>query len=152
MGSKWVSSLQYNPEMAPSVSVRCSTSDGGTTFCVAHVQPEMPDGGMEEKLQKVENIGAADQVLRHRGHKAAVGATKPTAEDGEKPKWPSADDPLRWFGVLVPQSLRGAQRNFRQGILLAAEVTSLQSSIEETRQQYQALLAHKKREQVHNGC
>ncbi|KAG9469205.1 hypothetical protein GDO78_021035 [Eleutherodactylus coqui] len=81
----------------------------------------MPDGGMEEKLQKVENIGAADQVLRHRGHKAAVGATKPTAEDGEKPKWPSADDPLRWFGVLVPQSLRGAQRNFRQGASVASD-------------------------------
>lgn len=27
-------------------------------------------------------------------------------------------DPLRWFGILVPQSLRHAQMSFKQGIVL----------------------------------
>lgn len=151
MGNKSVSSLQYKPEMSPSVLVQDSTAeDGVTTFTAERVQPG--DKVTEEKLQEVENIGAADQVLRHRGHKVTSEAPKPTTtEESEKPKAPSTIDPLRWFGVLVPQSLRQAQSNFQQGILLAAEVSSLQSSIEETRKQYQALLAKKKREQVRSG-
>ncbi|KAM3910805.1 coiled-coil domain-containing protein 115 isoform 2-T2 [Leptodactylus fuscus] len=148
MGNKSVSSMQYKPEMTPSVLVQDSTTeDGATTFTVEHVQPEK-----EEKLPEVENIGAADQVLRHRGHKDTTEAPKSTTiEESEKSKSPSTKDPLRWFGVLVPQSLRQAQSNFRQGILLTAEVASLQSSIEETRRQYRALLVQKKREQVHSG-
>ncbi|KAG8542853.1 hypothetical protein GDO81_025983 [Engystomops pustulosus] len=151
MGNKSVSSLQYKPEMTPSVCVQeSSVEDGVTTFSVEHVHPSKRE--KEEKLLEVENIGAAEQVLRHRGHKATTEAPKPTTtEESEKPKSSPADDPLRWFGVLVPQSLRQAQSNFRQGILLAAEVASLQSSIEETRKKYRALLAQKKREKVQSG-
>ncbi|CAJ0927435.1 unnamed protein product, partial [Ranitomeya imitator] len=153
MGNKSVSSLQYTPEMTPSTFVQDSTvEDGLTTFTAEHVLPDTQDKVTEEKLPKVENIGAADQVLRHRGHKSIKEPPKPTtAEDHEKPKSPVASDPLRWFGVLVPQSLRQAQSNFRQGTILAAEVASLQNSIEENRQQYRALLAQKKREQVQSG-
>ncbi|CAN2390088.1 Coiled-coil domain containing 115, partial [Pristimantis euphronides] len=153
MGNKSVSALQYKWEMTPSVSVQDSTAkDGETTFTVEHTRPEKQDKVKEEKLQEVENIGAADQVLRHRGHKGTTEAPKATAtEESEKPKSAPTNDALRWFGVLVPQSLRQAQNNFRQGIILAAEMASLQSSIEETRKQYRALLAQKKREQVHSG-
>lgn len=28
----------------------------------------------------------------------------------------SAKDPLKWFGVLVPPSLRTAQKNFKEGV------------------------------------
>ncbi|XP_056394495.1 coiled-coil domain-containing protein 115 [Hyla sarda] len=154
MGNKSVSSLQYKPEMKPSMFVQDSTAeDGATTFTVEHVQPREQDKADEEKdvAKEVETIGAADQVLRHRGHKVSAEAPKPTTtEDSDKPKSPTSD-PLRWFGVLVPQSLRQAQSNFRQGILLAADVASLQSSIEETRRKYRALLAQKKREQVQSG-
>lgn len=151
MGNKSVSSLQYKPEMTPSVLLQDSAAeDGVTTFTTERVQPG--DKVTEEKLPEVENIGAADQVLRHRGHKVTTEAPEPTTtEESEKPKSPSPNDPLRWFGVLVPQSLRQAQSNFQQGILLAAEVASLQSSIEETRKQYQVLFAKKKREQVQSG-
>ncbi|XP_044162665.1 coiled-coil domain-containing protein 115 isoform X2 [Bufo gargarizans] len=152
MGNHSVSSLQYQPEMAPSVRVQDSAEDGVTTFTVERVQPGNRDKGKEETLQEVENIGAADQVLRHRGRKGITEAPKPTTtEEPEKPKPPSTNDPLRWFGVLVPQSLRQAQSNFRQGILLAADMASLQSGIDETRKQYRALLAQKKREEVQSG-
>ncbi|XP_069841565.1 coiled-coil domain-containing protein 115 [Dendropsophus ebraccatus] len=153
MGNKSVSSLQYKPEMTPSVFVQDSTAeDGAATFTVERDQPQKPDKAKEDKLQEVENIGAADQVVRRRGPKGPTKTPKPTTtEESEKPKSPLADDPLRWFGVLVPQSLRQAQSNFQQGILLAAEVASLQSNIEVTRREYRALLTQKKREQVQSG-
>ncbi|XP_073397358.1 coiled-coil domain-containing protein 115 isoform X2 [Dendrobates tinctorius] len=153
MGNKSVCSLQYMPEMTPFTFVQDSAAeDGLTTFTAEHVQPNTQDKVTEEKLPEVENVGSTDQVLRHRGHKCSKESPKPTtAEEREMPKSPVGNDPLRWFGVLVPQSLRQAQSNFRQGTILAAEVASLQSSIEENRQQYRALLAQKKREQVQSG-
>ncbi|KAM4012034.1 coiled-coil domain-containing protein 115-like [Anomaloglossus baeobatrachus] len=151
MGNKSVSSLQYTPEMTPSSFVQDSAADdGGTTFTAERVQPETQDKVTERKLPEVEDIGAADHGLRHRGHKSEVPKAS-TKEESEKPKSPGVNDPLRWFGVLVPQSLRQAQSNFRQGILLAAEVASLQSSIDENRKKYRALLAQKKREHVQSG-
>ncbi|XP_075691088.1 vacuolar ATPase assembly protein VMA22 isoform X2 [Rhinoderma darwinii] len=152
MGNKSVSTMQYKPEMTPSVLVRDSAEDGGTTFTAEHAEPGKQDKVTEEKLREVENIGAADQVLRHRGHRGVIDAPKPaTTEENEKPKSPLTNDPLRWFGILVPQSLRQAQSNFGQGLLIAADVASLQSSIENTRKQYRTLLAQKKREQVQSG-
>lgn len=29
----------------------------------------------------------------------------------------SVNDPLKWFGILVPPSLRTAQKNFKEGVL-----------------------------------
>lgn len=38
-------------------------------------------------------------------------------------------DPLNWFGILVPHSLRQAQASFRDGLQLAADIASLQTRI-----------------------
>ncbi|KAM9316843.1 coiled-coil domain-containing protein 115 [Gastrophryne carolinensis] len=153
MGNKFVSSLQYKQDMVPSVCVRDSISkDGVTTFHVANITEPGQDGN-KGAPREIEEIGAADQVLRHRGHRAASETPKPLKSDegNEKPKRPPTNDPLRWFGVLVPQSLRKAQSTFSQGILLVAEVAGLQSSIDETRKQYQTLLTKKRRLQSESG-
>jgi hypothetical protein len=39
-------------------------------------------------------------------------------------------DPLNWFGILVPHSLRQAQAGFRDGLQLAAGIASLQTLID----------------------
>ncbi|XP_068105989.1 coiled-coil domain-containing protein 115 [Hyperolius riggenbachi] len=150
MGNKFVTSLQYKQEMVPSVSVQDSmTEDGATVF---HVEKIESGDKNKQDSPEIEEIGPADQVLRHRGHKAAAETPKPPkTEDDEKQRPSPSNDPLRWFGVLVPQSLRQAQSSFRQGILLVGEVASLQSSIEETRTQYRALLGKKKRLQAQSG-
>ncbi|KAF6083773.1 coiled-coil domain containing 115 [Phyllostomus discolor] len=48
-------------------------------------------------------------------------------------------DPLNWFGILVPHSLRQAQASFREGLQLAAEMASLQSHISWGRSRLQEL-------------
>lgn len=38
-------------------------------------------------------------------------------------------DPLNWFGILVPHSLRQAQASFRDGLQLAGDIATLQIRI-----------------------
>ncbi|XP_075041655.1 vacuolar ATPase assembly protein VMA22 [Mixophyes fleayi] len=150
MGNKFVSSLQYKQDMVPSVCVQDSSAEDGTrSFHIEHTEPGQLDGMKKEEIPEVEEVGAADQVLRHRG--TTETPKLPKTEKTEKPRPPTSHDPLRWFGVLVPQSLRQAQGTFRQGVVLATEVASLQSSIDETRKQYRALLVKKKQMQAQSG-
>lgn len=44
-------------------------------------------------------------------------------------------DPLRWFGVLVPQSLQLARDKFRNCLFLIVEGANIQSNIQQTMRQ-----------------
>lgn len=39
-------------------------------------------------------------------------------------------NPLKWFGVLVPQSLKTAQRKFQESIYLAAKIANITSELD----------------------
>ncbi|KAM4696020.1 coiled-coil domain-containing protein 115 [Rhinophrynus dorsalis] len=147
MGNKFVSSLQYKQDMVPSVVVQDSTTeDGKTEFCLEHKSGE-PDVVERGEPPVVEEIGSTEQVLRRRkGTTQICGSPKrdEIEESGKGQKPPPNQDPLRWFGILVPQSLRQAQSSFREGLLLAAEVATLQNSIENTQRQYRQLLDKKR--------
>lgn len=38
-------------------------------------------------------------------------------------------DPIKWFGVLVPQSLRNSQKRFQESIYLAAKIANVQAEL-----------------------
>nr|KAF6494017.1 coiled-coil domain containing 115 [Rousettus aegyptiacus] len=52
-----------------------------------------------------------------------------SAQTPEPDPSPALQDPLNWFGILVPHSLRQAQASFREGLQLAADMASLQIRI-----------------------
>ncbi|XP_055788756.1 coiled-coil domain-containing protein 115 isoform X2 [Salvelinus fontinalis] len=54
-----------------------------------------------------------------------------------KPEPNPQQDPLKWFGILVPQTLKQAQASFKQVVELSAEMAALQSAVLTTRQQLQ---------------
>uniref|UniRef100_A0A8C4YTB7 Vacuolar ATPase assembly protein VMA22 n=1 Tax=Gopherus evgoodei TaxID=1825980 RepID=A0A8C4YTB7_9SAUR len=86
-------------------------------------------------------------VLRQRkgpGKTAAPGPPLGPAPKSDSQRGALSQDPLTWFGILVSQSLRQAQSSFKEGILLAGEIASLQSDIEVTQAQYRALLERKR--------
>ncbi|KAJ1095561.1 hypothetical protein NDU88_000723 [Pleurodeles waltl] len=159
MGNKGVSSLQYGSQMEPLVRVSASASeDGSCQFQVERITSTKQETADAPYLPIVEDIGPRDQVLRKR--KGPVKTEEPTSPeklpvDEAEPSMPgkaqgikeaervASQDPLKWFGILVPQSLRRAQNSFKQGLDLAVEVAELQSSIETTRIQYRTLLAKK---------
>ncbi|XP_044844083.1 coiled-coil domain-containing protein 115 [Mauremys mutica] len=146
MGCKSVSALQYGARMEPLVRVCASQGESGQV--AFQVIPEWdPSTEAAEGSPAVEEIGPQDQVLRQRkgpGKTAAPGPPPGAAPEPDSQSGASSRDPLTWFGILVPQSLRQAQSSFKEGILLAGEIASLQSDIEATRAQYRALLERKR--------
>uniref|UniRef100_A0A8C6QLV0 Vacuolar ATPase assembly protein VMA22 n=1 Tax=Nannospalax galili TaxID=1026970 RepID=A0A8C6QLV0_NANGA len=68
----------------------------------------------------------------------------PESESSAAPK-----DPLNWFGILVPHSLRQAQASFQDGLQLAADIASLQTRI--TRGQSQLRGLQKKLKELDPG-
>ncbi|XP_043540614.1 coiled-coil domain-containing protein 115 [Chiloscyllium plagiosum] len=160
MGNKWVTSLQYGPQMVPLARVDVSLNeDGHRSFKVERVDSgELTSaGGVEEDQKEVLEVGAQGQVRRRKARWGAqegqqlksegepasdsqASEEKPAVRAGGRQ---SSQDPLRWFGVLVPQSLRDAQAAFREVMELVAEVATLQSRLVSAKAEYQALLRQK---------
>jgi len=55
----------------------------------------------------------------------------------------SSKDPLLWFGVLVPQSLRRSQISFVSAVELTFTIATLQAKLLEQRRQYRASMSVK---------
>ncbi|XP_077185499.1 vacuolar ATPase assembly protein VMA22 [Paroedura picta] len=146
MGNKSVSALQYGHQMTPLVQVNTrKNKEGQMEF---HVVSEAADASepRAENAAPVEDIGPGDQVLRRRkGAGKTEAPVQPQEEISPPAENPGKQDPLTWFGILVPQSLRQAQKTFQEGIRLAAEIASMQSEIEAAQRRYRDLLEEKRR-------
>ncbi|XP_077070489.1 vacuolar ATPase assembly protein VMA22 [Siphateles boraxobius] len=146
MGNKQVSALQYASEMEPLVHVEASLLEGGT----AEFKCERIKNKTEEpKNNTVEDIGAKETGLRRRintkqkGVKEEEEETDPQVKTKAESSTPEHREPLKWFGILVPQSLKQAQSSFKEVITLSAEIASLQSAILATRKEMQAQVKEK---------
>ncbi|KAF3815649.1 hypothetical protein GH733_016405 [Mirounga leonina] len=111
MGAKSVGPLQYASRMEPQVCVYISEAQDG--------------------LQKFWVVRASAQTPEE------VGPREAEPQSWSPPQPPR--DPLNWFGILVPHSLRHAQASFREGLQLAADMASLQIRIDWGRSQLQEL-------------
>ncbi|XP_063150108.1 coiled-coil domain-containing protein 115 [Candoia aspera] len=144
MGNKSVSTLQYGHQMTPLIRIETSKrEDGQTEF---QVITEDASQRKDESPAVVEEIGPSEQVLRRRkGPGKAEDVAQPQNTASPPAEILGHQNPLNWFGILVPQSLRQAQKTFREGIHLAAEIASIQSEIEATQNYYQSLLEKKQK-------
>uniref|UniRef100_A0A673UMN8 Vacuolar ATPase assembly protein VMA22 n=2 Tax=Suricata suricatta TaxID=37032 RepID=A0A673UMN8_SURSU len=120
MGAKSVGPLQYASRMEPQVCVYISEAqDGLQKFWLVRPSAQTP-----------EEVGPREAALRRR--KGLTGTPEPES-------FPALQDPLNWFGILVPHSLRQAQASFREGLQLAADMASLQIRIDWGRSQLRGL-------------
>ncbi|XP_078376768.1 vacuolar ATPase assembly protein VMA22-like [Oculina patagonica] len=53
-------------------------------------------------------------------------------------------DPLKWFGILVPGCLRTGQKNFQSAIELSCEMVNLEIKLNEIIERFKALKARKR--------
>lgn len=155
MGNKQVSSLQYASEIEPRVCVRARKLENGEVqFCT-----EKPtQKGSEEPgkdLTPVEDIGPQERGVRRRNKpkknvakedasQSAIGEKAPEVTRVRKIEQNPQQDPLKWFGILVPQTLKQAQSSFKEVIELSAEIATLQTAILKTRQELKLGLEKKK--------
>ncbi|XP_034732686.1 coiled-coil domain-containing protein 115 [Etheostoma cragini] len=143
MGNKHVSALQYASEIEPLVSVHARALDNGEVgFCTERVKQKCSnETGKDARL--IEDIGPQEEGVRRRIKPKKDIPERETREEAISEKVPEVrkgeqnpqQDPLKWFGILVPQSLKQAQSAFKQVIELSAEIATLQTAVLNTRQE-----------------
>ncbi|KAF7656039.1 hypothetical protein LDENG_00046980 [Lucifuga dentata] len=153
MGNKQVSALQYASEIEPLACVHARTLDNGQVeFCTQRVTHK-PNNESGKALTSVEDIGPQEEGVRRRIKPKKDTLEKETSEKphskaSELPPVKKSDqnpqeDPLKWFGILVPQSLKQAQLSFKQVIELSAEIATLQSTILNIREELKQSMKQK---------
>ncbi|KAL2104137.1 hypothetical protein ACEWY4_001005 [Coilia grayii] len=156
MGNKQVSTLQYASEMVPLVRVHTKMLDSGEAEFETQREELQVGGG--HKGSTVEDIGPQEEGtpssegLRRRGHKkqSELKQEESSRHQKEVSQRTTTDhnehqDPLKWFGILVPQNLKQAQSAFKQVIELSAEIAALQSAVLASRIELQGLMKEKQK-------
>ncbi|XP_060913251.1 coiled-coil domain-containing protein 115 [Labrus mixtus] len=146
MGNKQVSALQFASEIEPLVCVHARTLDNGEVdFCTEKVQQKCSNEP-EKHETPIEDVGPQEEGVRRRIKPKNDTMEKEECEEASSKKSPEItpvsrserspqQDPLKWFGILVPQSLKQAQSSFKQVIELSAEIATLQTAVLNTRQE-----------------
>ncbi|XP_040007955.1 coiled-coil domain-containing protein 115 [Xiphias gladius] len=144
MGNKQVSALQYASEIEPLVCVHARTLDNcEVEFCTERVTQSKESG---KDVRSIEDIGPQEDGVRRRNKPIKDITEKEANDKATSEKAPEVtpvkrrdqdpqQDPLKWFGILVPQSLKQAQSSFKQVIELSAEIATLQTAVLNTRQE-----------------
>lgn len=119
-GNKSVSALQLNMGDVQALRTVRSRFDDPKRRRYPHFELLADAGSVSP-----ENNADAGAV-RKRGEAAKPSEEPPSSQ--ERPASPAAD-PLRWFGVLVPQSLRRSQKCFVNALELVVDVANEQSRL-----------------------
>ncbi|CAJ1085143.1 coiled-coil domain-containing protein 115 [Xyrichtys novacula] len=146
MGNKQVSALQYASEIEPLVCVHARTLDNGEVDFFTKKVEQSCSNETEKDTSSVEDIGPQEEGVRRRIKPKSDKTNKDACEEERSEKTPEVtpvrqkehspqQDPLKWFGILVPQSLKQAQSSFKQVIELSAEIATLQTAMLKTRQE-----------------
>uniref|UniRef100_H3DC47 Vacuolar ATPase assembly protein VMA22 n=1 Tax=Tetraodon nigroviridis TaxID=99883 RepID=H3DC47_TETNG len=157
MGNKQVSALQYASEMEPLIHVHIQTLDNDRSDFHTERVKQNYCNETEEDLKVVEDIGPQEEGVRRRKRQDKQGKKDMAKKAACKESFESAaeavqhrkkepnpwQDPLKWFGILVPQSLKQAQSSFTQALELAAEIAALQTAVITTRQDLKCRMKEK---------
>ncbi|XP_051914591.1 coiled-coil domain-containing protein 115 [Hippocampus zosterae] len=165
MGNKQVSALQYASEIKPLIGVHVrALGHDNVKFCT-----DLPKQKNEchNSNAPVEDIGPKEEGVRRRIKLKQTSIEKETVEELsyiKTPEDPSTSksepnpqqNPLQWFGILVPQSLKQAQLSFKQVIELSAEIATLQVQILNSKQELKRRFREKgekrKKKEETTGC
>ncbi|KAJ8359436.1 hypothetical protein SKAU_G00159610 [Synaphobranchus kaupii] len=152
MGNKQVSTLQYGSEIEPRVQINVRVLENGEAEFDTQRVERLRSEDLEKDPRQVEDIGPKDEGVRRRGvtkeedpKDQSVAPRAYVSKETSPPsrELPQHQDPLKWFGILVPQSLKQAQVSFKKVIELSAEVATLQSTVLATRKELQVLMGNK---------
>ncbi|XP_065187591.1 coiled-coil domain-containing protein 115-like [Sycon ciliatum] len=149
MGVTSVSPYQYDNDMTATavVTVDSSNSVDNVSFAIDRHGKASGGAGQDQDLSSVRDSTETGVRRRHKGQAPSAEADGEPADEQEQSQESSAEaaqaharssDPLRWFGVLVPPSLRSAQTCFVDALGRAAQLATLQAKCDRLRHQYLA--------------
>lgn len=115
------------------VSVEIGKNLEHTVFKLCTVNPEnVLSEKQEEEGGPRKRIGKDEEKCNERDD------ISPKKCDGNG--YVTATDPIKWFGCLVPQNLRQAQKGFHTALEVVIESVNIQSELETTRKKFENLL------------
>lgn len=141
MGTHNVSYLQLPTEESAeiralrtvSVSVETGKNLEHTVFKLCAVNPEnVSSEKQEEEGSLRKRAGKDEEKCKERDD------LSPKKCEGNG--FVTAADPIKWFGCLVPQNLRQAQKGFHTALEAVIECANIQSELETTRKKVEKLL------------
>ncbi|KAL1428198.1 hypothetical protein MTO96_002605 [Rhipicephalus appendiculatus] len=125
-GNKSVSALQLNmSEVEALRTVRSNFDDPDQLYPSFELLHPDSTGGTTNKEVEVRQRRQAEEP-----------STEAAQSPSQRPT--SRSDPLRWFGVLVPQSLRRSQKNFVSALEVVVDVANEQSRLAAALDAYRA--------------
>ncbi|KAL1138643.1 hypothetical protein AAG570_008705 [Ranatra chinensis] len=132
MGNKSVSALQLPTEDRGEICAQ-------TTLLTSKDK----SGSMENITLELKRLSFGDSLLdkTSEGLKSRSKDKDQSPDCGESKK---IQDPLKWFGVLVPQNLRHAQSCFNRAIDLVVQCVNIQLEMDSTKKKYEKYLKKKK--------
>lgn len=145
IGNKQVSALQYASQMEPLVCVHDRTlAKGEVDFCIERLKQTSKEKTIEDEGPHEEGIRRRNKSKKDTAQedpsKNATITRSPVVTSPRQHVQNPQQDPLKWFGILLPQSLKHAQSSFKQVIELSAEIATLQSAVLCTRQELRGAL------------
>ena len=180
-GPRCVSSLQYDSGMKSlvRVSLKEAESSSRAEFKVHRIKPgevyrtKSTEGAQDGDDGKDDDDNGEEGLLRRRRKGEEPSSVGGIQEVGSREVYMEAKDPIKWFGILVPQTLRRSQQCFVQGMCVcvcvcarararmhiyviccffiagfaainhSAELASAQMNVEVARRKYEELLSKK---------
>ena len=151
MGAKSVGALQYDSDnMQASSVIKISDDD--------EIEAIYPVFALLENEENPQNDNEKPESDGLRKRKTDKGNEKDVDELAEsiqeiglqeekgsedKPILPKKKDPLKWFGVLVPQALRDSQKKFKQAVILSCNLATLKVKLNSLQSHYNQLMQEK---------
>ncbi|GBC05397.1 hypothetical protein RclHR1_06200002 [Rhizophagus clarus] len=101
----------------------------------------------DENINESESSQSIDNssILRRRNVKELETKTDNTNKTKKPQKKQIIRDPLHWFGLLVPPSLRDSQKHFKQGLVNMVNLLNIRNEILEKEAQYRILKQEKEK-------
>jgi len=151
MGVNQVSSLQYPQHMEPQITVECmhSKTSASTTYSLKTVMEsqkldkdqEIQKSSVKPQLRRRTNKTTDNNTNEKHGDEPKSKSVEKMSDDKEnKPKLnKQQQDPLNWFGILLPSTLRQAKSSFVDALKISCEICSLNSQLETWMDAYRQL-------------
>lgn len=159
MGNKSVGALQYSHKMDHALYHIESvySAEQPEESCVAfELKKSSPGKVMESSIADIDDKDEERNVLRRRKpqksdslHDEITGIEELSLSKEEKLPLESSSngyvqDPLKWFGILVPGCLRTGQKNFQSAIELSCEMVNFEIKLKEIVEKFKALKTRKR--------
>ncbi|XP_046362017.2 coiled-coil domain-containing protein 115-like [Haliotis rufescens] len=147
MGVKSVSATQLPDEMDPLLTILVNGEKKDTKFEFLKTSIKTSKDSVKDETLRKRNVPnkLSDGDTPEVETIGSAGDSSAAAKDESSEKKPGHVDPLKWFGVLVPQALRRSQSSFQEASGLAVTVANLKLKLGNLREDYKTLLAEKQK-------